>query len=80
VTEEGRDLIEYVGRYLLDYPRQMDLEVDRENGTTVYRLDVHEKDRGKIIGKGGRTAQALRSVIRASGALSDEQFQLEIVD
>ncbi len=80
MIDEARDLIEYVGRYLLDYPQRMEVEVEHRHGTTVFRLEVHEEDRGKIIGKGGRTAQGRRSIIKASGALHDERYQFEIVD
>lgn len=80
MNQDIEDLLHYVGRYLLDYPSQLEVQTETENGTTTFLLDVHHEDRGQIIGKGGRTAKALRSVIRASGALHDERFQLEIVD
>lgn len=78
--EDVQELLRYVGRYLLDRPDQMTVDQTEDGGAIVFRLDVHDDDRGKLIGKGGETASALRSVIRASGALRDEQFQLEILD
>jgi len=80
MKDDITDLLELVAEKLLDHPWAMDLAVETENGTTIYRLDVHEDDRGKIIGQGGRTAQALRAVVRASGAIRDERYQFEILD
>jgi hypothetical protein len=80
VKDDVQSLIEDVADYLLENPSDLDIEVDSENGTTVYQVSLDTDDRGELIGKGGRTAQALRSVIRASGALRDERYQFEILD
>lgn len=74
------DLIQYVGRFLLERPDYLDVEVREQDGRTEVLVSVHEKDRGRIIGRGGRTAQALRSLVRASGGLNDEQFRMQILD
>jgi predicted RNA-binding protein YlqC (UPF0109 family) len=80
VHEDVQELLRYVGRYLLERPDQLIVEESQDDGTVVFELTVHEDDRGKLIGKGGETAEALRAVIRAAGALRDEQFQLTIRD
>jgi predicted RNA-binding protein YlqC (UPF0109 family) len=54
-------------------------EVD-EDGALVIRLRVAEDDVGRVIGRGGRIARALRTVVRASGARGDRRVVLEIVD
>ena len=78
--EDVQELLRYVGRYLLERPDQLVVEESQDDGTVVFELTVHDDDRGKLIGKGGETAEALRAVIRAAGALQDEQFQLTIRD
>ncbi|MFB6344833.1 MAG: KH domain-containing protein [bacterium] len=74
------ELIRYVGRYLLKRPDYLDIEVESDNGKTLLLVSVHEQDRGRMIGRGGRTAQSLRTLVRTSGALNDEQYRMRIVD
>ncbi len=78
--EDVQELIRYVGRYLLQRPDQLSVEESEDNGTVVFQVSVGDDDRGKLIGDGGETAEALRALIRASGALRDERFQLTIRD
>lgn len=80
MNQDIEELLKHVGRYLLDRPDQMTITEENENGATVFRVSVHEEDRGHIIGKGGRIAESLRTLIRASGAITDDRFHLEIVD
>ncbi len=73
--------MEYLARQLVDEPDAVRVEtVERDDGATVVRLHVAPDDRGKIIGRKGRVAQALRTVVRAAGARSRERVVLEIVD
>lgn len=74
------ELIQYVGRFLLDRPDYLDIEVREEDDRTEILVSVHENDRGRMIGRGGQTAQALRSLVRASGALNDQQYRMQILD
>ena len=75
------DLVEYLARQLVDEPDAVRVEtVERDDGATVVRLHVAPDDRGKVIGRKGRVAQALRTVVRAAGARSRERVVLEIVD
>jgi predicted RNA-binding protein YlqC (UPF0109 family) len=81
MTESSPErLIRFVADQLVTEPSAVRTSVERlEDGLKVH-LDVAEQDRGKVIGKGGRTARALRSLIQAAGAVKDRRFQLEIDD
>jgi predicted RNA-binding protein YlqC (UPF0109 family) len=60
-------LLEYLAQQLVDHPDQVRVErLEREDGETVLELHVAEDDRGKVIGKSGRIARALRTVVKAS--------------
>lgn len=74
------ELIQYVGRFLLERPDYLDIEKREDDDKTLLLVSVHENDRGRIIGRGGRTAQSLRTLVRASGALRDEQYRMQILD
>ncbi len=75
-----RDLIEEVAKALVDLPDQVSVnEVDRET-TTVLELRVAQQDLGKVIGKQGRTARAIRTILAASGMKLRRRFVLEILE
>jgi predicted RNA-binding protein YlqC (UPF0109 family) len=74
------EIVEYLARRLVDEPDAVRVEeVDRE-GTTVIQLYVAKDDVGKVIGRQGRLARALRTIVRASAARSDRRVLLEIVE
>ena len=74
------DLLEWLARQLVDDPDAVRVdEVEREDGT-VLQLYVAPDDRGKVIGRSGRIARALRTVVRASGRCSRRRVVLEIVE
>jgi uncharacterized protein len=74
------EIVEYLARRLVDEPDAVRVqEVDRE-GTTVIQLFVAKDDVGKVIGRQGRLARALRTIVRASAARSDRRVLLEIVE
>jgi predicted RNA-binding protein YlqC (UPF0109 family) len=74
------ELVEYLARRLVDDPDAVRVEeVDRE-GDTVIQLHVAEDDVGKVIGRQGRIARALRTVVRASAARREGRVLLEIVE
>ena len=76
-----RELLEYLARSLVDEPARVSVEeFEEDDGTIVLELSVAEDDYGKIIGRGGRTAGALRTVIKAAGARSDRRVLVDIVD
>ena len=74
------DLVAYLARQLVDDPDAVSVEELERDGDLVVRLHVAEEDRGKVIGRRGRMAQALRTVVRAAGAHSNRRVTLEIAD
>jgi len=74
------ELLEDLARRLVDDPDAVRVEQVEENGMLVLRLHVAEDDRGKVIGRQGRIARALRTVVRAGSAREQRRVQLEIVD
>ena len=76
-----RDLLEYLARSLVDRPDQVRIEeFTEDDGTIVFELSVAKDDYGKVIGRGGRTAQAIRAVIRAAGVSRDKRVLVDIVE
>lgn len=74
-------MLEYLARNLVDRPDDVRVErTEREDGAVVLRLHVAEEDIGKVIGRQGRIARALRTLVRASGGRRHERALLEIVD
>ena len=75
------ELVAELARRLVDEPDAVRVdEVEEEDGTVLIRLHVAEGDVGKVIGRQGRLARALRTVVRAGGVEAGRRLQLEIVD
>jgi predicted RNA-binding protein YlqC (UPF0109 family) len=74
------DLVEDLARRLVDEPDAVRVERVDEGDELVLRLHVAQGDRGKVIGRQGRIARALRTVVRASAAQEQRRVRLEIVD
>jgi predicted RNA-binding protein YlqC (UPF0109 family) len=73
-------LLEYLARQLVDHPDEVRVErLEREDGEVVLELHVADDDRGKVIGKSGRIARALRTVVKASAVRSGTRVHVEIV-
>ena len=77
---ELSELLAYLAEGLVDDPEAVTVDRFEENGTIVLELAVGTDDYGKVIGRGGRTAQALRRVIKAAGAVQGERVLVDIVD
>ncbi len=76
-----KDLLEYLVRGLVEHPDAVRVtEIDEGDGTVVLELSVDEDDYGSVIGRGGRTAQALRSVIKAAAVKDQRRVFVDIVD
>jgi predicted RNA-binding protein YlqC (UPF0109 family) len=73
-------LLTYLARGLVDRPEEVSVEQFEEDGTVVLELCVGEDEYGKVIGRGGRTAHALRTVIRAAATHERCRVQVDIVD
>jgi hypothetical protein len=74
------ELLTYLARNLVDRPDEVRVEREERDGTVVLLLHVAEDDIGKVIGRQGRMARALRTLVRASGGRQQERVLLEIVD
>jgi hypothetical protein len=74
------DLLDYLARQLVDDPDAVSVEQAEEEDELVLRLHVAEADRGKVIGRQGRIARALRTVVRASAVRERRRVRLEIVE
>ena len=75
------DLVAYLVRSLVDKPDEVSVEsYEEDDGSVVYELSVAEDDVGKVIGRGGRTVNALRCVLRACAAKQDRRILLDVVD
>lgn len=74
------ELLEALARGLVDEPDAVRVEqVEGDDGSLVLRLHVAENDVGKVIGRQGRIARALRTIVRAGGPNAGRRLQLEIV-
>jgi len=77
---DAKVLLEHVTKALVDAPDQVSVDQFDEDGETVLELTVAESDLGKVIGKSGRTARALRTLLSAAGAKIHKRYALEILE
>lgn len=75
-----RDVLEYIARNLVDDPDAVRVSEEHGTGSVVLRLSVAPDDMGKVIGRRGRTARAIRSVVRAAGMKEGISTVVEIVE
>ena len=75
-----QELIRFLAVALVDRPEEVIVEEMEEGGAAVFELTVAEEDLGKVIGKQGRTARALRTVLSAAAAKVRARAQLEILE
>jgi uncharacterized protein len=75
-----RALVENVVKALVDAPDQVSVNVLEEDGETVVELEVAENDLGRVIGKQGRTARAMRALLGAAGVKAHKRYALEILE
>jgi predicted RNA-binding protein YlqC (UPF0109 family) len=76
-----KDLLEYLVRALVDEPDSVTVEqFEEDDGTVVLELAVADDDYGKVIGRGGRTANALRTVVKAAAVKENRRVLVDIVD
>lgn len=75
-----KDLIEFIAQSLVDHPEQVKVRELEEGKVTVLELSVAAEDLGKVIGKGGRTAKAIRAVLLAAGVKVNKKTVLEIIE
>lgn len=75
-----KHLIEIIAKSLVDYPDEVEVKEVAGEATTVLELRVAPADLGKVIGKQGRTARAIRTILGASGMKLRKRFVLEILE
>ncbi len=74
-----KELVEVIAKALVDHPEKVSVNEKKEGRTTVLELHVADGDMGKVIGKQGRIAKAIRSVVKAAAAKEDKRVVVDIV-
>jgi predicted RNA-binding protein YlqC (UPF0109 family) len=77
---ELKELIEFIAKALVDHPEQVGVNEVEGEKTTILELSVAEDDLGKVIGKHGRTAKAMRTVLNAAATKEKKRAVLEIIE
>ena len=75
-----KDLVEYIVKSLVDVPDEVSINVVEGEKSTIFELKVASEDVGKVIGKQGRIAKAIRTILSASATKSGKRAVLEILD
>ena len=76
-----QELLAYLARSLVDHPDEVSVDsFEEEDGTIVLELSVAEEDTGKVIGRGGRTVAALRTVAKACSVKRGRRVLVDVVD
>jgi hypothetical protein len=76
----GKDFIVAAAKALVDAPEDVRVNIIEGEKTTVFELHVNEADQGKVIGKGGKTALAIRQILLSAGTKEGKRFSLEIIE
>ena len=74
-----KELVDVIAKALVDNPDEVSVTEKKEGRTTVLELHVADGDMGKVIGKQGRIARAIRSVVKAAAAKEDKRVVVDIV-
>ena len=75
-----RDLLEFMSKALVDFPDDVDVKEVVHEQTTKFELRVNKQDLGKVIGKQGRTARSLRTILMAASTKLDRRSVLDIIE
>jgi len=75
-----KDFIVFVVKHLVENPDQVNVTAEESQGRQLYKLSVGSGDLGRVIGKEGRTAKALRTILMAASARKGQQVSLEILE
>jgi predicted RNA-binding protein YlqC (UPF0109 family) len=74
-----KELVEYVAKAIVNAPNDVKVTEETVEGTIVIRLEVAADDKGRVIGKQGRVAEAMRTLLRVNAAKAGTKVRLEIV-
>ena len=72
------ELVKYLASYLVEKPDEIKLTSQDDNGTIVLHLEVAESDVGKVIGKNGKIAQSLRTILKSASSKTGKKYVLKI--
>jgi uncharacterized protein len=75
-----KELIEYIAASLVDDPTQVVVSQTRRGSTVTYKLQVAKEDMGRVIGRSGRVANAMRTLLNVAAAREGKQASLDVVD
>ena len=75
-----KEFVEFITRHLVDHPEGISLEHEEQENKVIFKLRVSGQDVGKVIGRKGRTAQALRILLSAVAARQGKRAILEIIE
>lgn len=75
-----KEFLEYIARSLVDQPDAVHIEVEEDDEQVTLTLSVDQADMGRVIGREGRIANAIRSLLRVMGTKEGRHVELEIVD
>ncbi len=75
-----KELVEYIAKELVDDPSQVQVKLSENSGSMTLELHVAPTDMGRVIGKGGRVANALRTLVRVAAVRQGKRATLEVVD
>lgn len=75
-----KNLVEVIVKALVDYPEEVVIHEKEEKGVEVLEVRVAESDMGKVIGKQGRIAKAIRSVVKAAATKENKKVSVDIMD
>ena len=75
-----KELVEYIAKALVDHPEDVQVNVVEGGRTKVFELKVHPDDMGQVIGKHGRTAKSMRTLLNAAATKDNIRVVLEIVE
>ena len=73
------ELVSAIARSLVEHPEAVEVTESQDNGTTIIQLKVAEDDMGMVIGKQGRIAKAIRTVVKAAATKANQKVVVEIV-
>ena len=74
-----KEIVEIIARALVDHPEEVVVEEKDEDRMTVFELHVAQEDMGKVIGKQGRIAKAMRTVVKAAATRENQRVTVEII-
>ena len=74
-----KELLIYLATSLVDYPENVIVEENEGERSITFSLKVDEKDMGKVIGKQGKNAQAIRTIMKAAGSKTDKKVIVDII-